>query len=239
MSVLANLATGATAFTRQALSSVGYKRAPNIATTVGSSIWLERAEHARKTVLFNGVECVPLCGNNGRCALMPEPVHVAAAVVLADSWSNNWLWGVPLVVLTVIIHCFGLFNVRERIVLPLSDALGGQSTQTAFACLIAATVLAITALLAFEAEIWAFAYVALDALPDWSSATLYSLSAMTPYGHADLYLDKHWQLMGALEALNGMMLLGLTTAGLFSVLQSYAPWGMRKGLLAGHDAIPN
>jgi hypothetical protein len=39
-------------------------------------------------------------------------------------------------------------------------------------------------------------------------------------GRADLYLDKHWQLMGALEALNGMMLFGLTTAGLFSVLQN-------------------
>ena len=100
-------------------------------------------------------------------------------------------------------------------------------------------MLAITALHAFEAEVWAFAYVALNALPDWRSATLYSLSAMTSYGHAELYLDKHWQLMGALEALNGMMLFGLTTAALFSVLQNYAPWGMRKALLAGHDAIPN
>jgi hypothetical protein len=36
-------------------------------------------------------------------------------------------------------------------------------------------------------------------------------------------------LMGALEALNGMILFGLTTAGLFSVLQNYAPWGKRRG----------
>ena len=52
---------------------------------------------------------------------MPEPVHFEAAVGLADSWSSNWLWGLPLIVLNVIAHCFGLFNVRERIVLPLSD----------------------------------------------------------------------------------------------------------------------
>ena len=52
---------------------------------------------------------------------------------------------------------------------------------------------------------------------------LYSLSAMTSYGHADIYLDRHWQMMGALEALNGMMLFGLTTAFLFSVLSSYWP----------------
>jgi hypothetical protein len=157
---------------------------------------------------------------------MPE--HFEAAVVLADSWSNNWLWGLPLIVLNVLAHCFGLFNVRERIVVPLSEAISGHSAQMAFACIIAATVL-FTALHAFEAGVWAFAYVALDALPDWRLAMLYSLSAMTSYGHADLYLGKHWQMMGALEALNGMILFGLTTAGLFSVLQNYAPWGMRRG----------
>jgi hypothetical protein len=170
---------------------------------------------------------------------MSEPVHFEAAVVLAGNWSDNWLWGLPLIVLNVLAHCFGLFNVRERIVVPLSDAISGISGQMAFACLIAATVLAITGLHALEAVGWALAYVALDALPDWRSAMLYSLSAMTSYGHANLYLDKHWQLMGALEALNGMMLFGLTTAGLFSVLQNYAPWGTRKSLLTGHDTIPN
>jgi hypothetical protein len=159
---------------------------------------------------------------------MSEPVHFEAAVVLADSWSNNWLWGFPLIVLNVLVHCFGLIDVFERIVLPLSGAISGKSAQMAFACLMAATVLAIAALHAFEAAVWAFAYIALNALPDWRSAILYSLSAMTSYGHANLYLDKHWQLMGALEALNGMILFGLTTAGLFSVLQNYAPWGMRR-----------
>jgi hypothetical protein len=43
-------------------------------------------------------------------------------------------------------------------------------------------------------------------------AMLYSLSAMTAYGHANIYLLQHWQFSGALEALNGMILFGLTTA---------------------------
>ena len=38
---------------------------------------------------------------------------------------------------------------------------------------------------------------------------------MTTYGHAELYLAPHWQLMGALEALNGLLLFGLTTAFLY------------------------
>ena len=52
---------------------------------------------------------------------------------------------------------------------------------------------------------------------------LYSLSAMTSYGHANLFLAQHWQLMGAIEALNGMMLFGLSTAFLFAVLRDHWP----------------
>jgi hypothetical protein len=51
----------------------------------------------------------------------------------------------------------------------------------------------------------------LGARADFASAMLYSLSAMTAYGHANVFLAKQWQLMGAMEALNGMLLFGLST----------------------------
>ena len=41
---------------------------------------------------------------------------------------------------------------------------------------------------------------------------------MTSYGHAYLFLEPHWQLMGAMEALNGWLLFGLTTAFLFRMI---------------------
>ena len=77
-----------------------------------------------------------------------------------------------------------------------------------------------------EAAIWGVAYRLLGALPDNRSAMLYSLNAITSYGHAELNLEKHWQLMGALEALNGWLLFGLTTAFLFVVVQR--DWGMHN-----------
>jgi hypothetical protein len=42
---------------------------------------------------------------------------------------------------------------------------------------------------------------------------------MTSYGHTDLSLEDDWHLMGAPEALNGWLLLGLTTAFLFAVIE--------------------
>ncbi len=68
--------------------------------------------------------------------------------------------------------------------------------------------------------VWAAAYRLLGASTDNKSAMLYSLNALTSYGHEELHLAPHWKLMGALEALNGWILFGLTTAFLFTVVQA-------------------
>jgi hypothetical protein len=137
----------------------------------------------------------------------------------AEAWSNNWAWSLPLIVLTVLAHAFGLAVIREQMALPLSRRLGPHRTSFVLAVLVAPIVLLLTVLHGIEAAVWAAAYVELDARPDFASAMLYSLSAMTTFGHAEIFLATHWRLMGALEALNGMMLFGLTTAFLFAVIQ--------------------
>ncbi len=62
---------------------------------------------------------------------------------------------------------------------------------------------------------------------------LYSLNAITTYGHSDVALSGHWQLMGALEALNGMLLFGLSTAFLYGILQRVWPSAPRGTLSEG------
>jgi hypothetical protein len=78
----------------------------------------------------------------------------------------------------------------------------------------------VTVLHGIDASVWAIAYRFLDALPDYHSAMLYSVSAMTSYGNSETSLQPEWRMMGALESLNGMLLLGLTTAFLFSMIQT-------------------
>ena len=88
-----------------------------------------------------------------------------------------------------------------------------------FTVIIGTAALAATLLHGTEGMIWAVAYRLVGALPTNGSAVLYSLSAITSYGHTNLILEQRWQLMGALEALNGTLLFGLTTAFLFGVIQ--------------------
>ena len=146
-------------------------------------------------------------------------------IEVAEAWSNNWVWGLPLIASTVLAHGVGLVLIQKYIVLrlPVRD----HQSIVAFASVAVTSAILLTVLLGVEAGAWAAVYLAVGARPDFASAMLYSLSAMTSYGHANVYLAEHWQLMGALEALNGMMLFGLTTAFLVSALQSNWPTQLR------------
>jgi hypothetical protein len=142
----------------------------------------------------------------------------------ASVWDGNWAWSLPLILITVIFHVIGLVFINERVIRAKRFVAGQGSLLLGLSIVLGAATLGAIILHAIEAAIWAGVYQALGALPDSKSALLYSLSAMTTYGHEHFDLANHWQLMGALEALNGMILFGLTTAFLY---------GMIRELLAG------
>ena len=143
----------------------------------------------------------------------------------AGTWSGNWAWSLPLIVLTVLIHVLGLQFINDGVVRILSGAMARRRFIPMFTAVMGVTALLATILHGIEVTIWAVAYRNLGALPDDKAAMLYSLSAMTSYGHANLFLETHWQMMGALESLNGMLLFGLTTAFLFAMIQKVWPQG--------------
>ncbi len=134
------------------------------------------------------------------------------------TWIGDWAWSLPLIALTVVIHVCGLALIGESVVAAISR-MDRHKFILKFARIMGATALLATMLHGFEAFIWASAFRILGALPNNRTAMLYSLSAMTTYGHANLFLPDHWQMMGSLEALNGMLLFGLTTAFMFGMMQ--------------------
>ena len=72
-----------------------------------------------------------------------------------------------------------------------------------------------------EAAVWAAAYLWLGALDSLGTAILYSIDSMTTRGASGVMLQTHWQMMGALEAADGMLLFGISTAFIFTVMQFY------------------
>ena len=146
-----------------------------------------------------------------------------------STWGADWAWGLPLIVLTVVLHAYGLGLVNKEVISRLHGRQRSQYSSSFANLIIGATALSATILHAIEGAIWAIAYRFLGASADNKSAMLYSLNAMTSYGHTNLQLPLRWEMMGALEALNGWILFGLTTAFLFTVVQKVWPLAKAEG----------
>ena len=94
--------------------------------------------------------------------------------------------------------------------------------------LVAAVGLLLAVLHGIEATIWAAAYLWLGALGSPGDAMLYSVDSMSTRGASGLRLERHWQMMGALEAADGMLLFGISTAYIFAMMQVYWPMLTRR-----------
>lgn len=86
---------------------------------------------------------------------------------------------------------------------------------------ITAMGLLLAALHGIEAALWAAVYLWLGALGSPETAILYSVDSMATRGASGLMLQPHWQMMGALEAADGILLFGISTAFMFTVMQLY------------------
>jgi hypothetical protein len=143
-------------------------------------------------------------------------------VAINGYWFSDWAWAVPIIVFTIVLHVVGLAFISAHL-----TRLGGRRAQFHpmffFMLIMGSAALLATALHAIEAMVWAGAYTLLGALKDFHSAMLYSVNAVTTYGHESTTLAEHWSLLGSLEALDGMLLFGLTTAFLYGQLQRAWP----------------
>jgi hypothetical protein len=142
-----------------------------------------------------------------------------------DTWGADWACSMPLIAIIVVFHVLCLGHITEQVDRALNRLKGHRRISSIFAIVMSITVTLATVLHGIEAGAWALAYRLLGAMPSYKSAMLYSLSAMTSYGSSEISLPDHWRMMGALEALNGMLIFGLTTAFLFAVIQKVHPLG--------------
>jgi hypothetical protein len=132
--------------------------------------------------------------------------------------------GLSLIVLTIAIHttavvlmAFGL-ETRVRVRVDTPDRLRAVPTMIVH---IGAVALTLAALHALEGALWASAYWWLGALDSFTDASVFSLATMTTFEIPGLTLPPRFQMLSALEAMNGVLLFGISTAFLFAVIQAH------------------
>ena len=138
----------------------------------------------------------------------------------------SWSVGLSLIVLTIAIHttavvlmAFGLeTRIRVRVDKHKPDRLRAIPTVIGH---IAAVALIMAALHGLEGVLWALAYWGLGALDSPTDASVYAMATMTTFEIPGLTSPPRFQMLSALQAVNGVLLFGISTAFLFAVIQAY------------------
>jgi hypothetical protein len=139
-------------------------------------------------------------------------------------------------VLTITVHVVGLGVINVRFERMVRRLWARRNFAVIFVTSISGTAFFATVLLAVEASLWAALYCGLNAMPTIRTAILFSLNAITAFGHTQLVLPDEWQLLSALEALNGLLLFGLTTAFLYDEIHRlWAAEHAREATPHGHS----
>jgi hypothetical protein len=143
--------------------------------------------------------------------------------------SSELLMSTVMVGMTVVVHLAGLdvllsltgLHLRffkthwhiDRLLVPLGIVLG------------------LFAVHGLEIWLYAFAYALMGLQPTLEDALYFSTSAYSTLGEVGAVLPHHWRIVGVQEGVNGMLLIGWSTAFLFQILDH---------LLAAsdHHAIP-
>ena len=131
------------------------------------------------------------------------------------------LIGVVLVVVTVIIHGVGTLSWASLATRRYADQDGMFRSERS-AHIVVGTVLVLLILLVLEILVWSYAYLLLlpaGEVDSLEEAVYFSFVTFTTLGYGDITLTQGWRLLSGIEALNGIMLAGWTTALLFAVVQ--------------------
>jgi len=130
------------------------------------------------------------------------------------------LIGAFLVAITVVIHAVGT-TMWVGVVIRRVTASGGWRATQAMTVLIR-TVVVLVALHVLEIILWAVAYRTMvpdDELATFEQAVYFSFVTFTTLGYGDITLSESWRLLSGIEALNGILLVGWSTAMIFTVVQ--------------------
>jgi len=128
----------------------------------------------------------------------------------------NIAFGALLTTATMIIHAL---CTAALIAFVRGTHVGHWSLRTLWArvLVVSSLVVAMFLVSVFEASLWAAVYVGLGAIEQFAEALYFSVVTFTTLGYGDVTVGHAWRLLASLEAADGTITFGWTTALIVSI----------------------
>ena len=123
-----------------------------------------------------------------------------------------------MVVLTVLIHGAGITALARGLRIETSDNTEHHHFSLKRAVVILIIVLALFTLHGIEIWLYAAVYLVIGAVDGLEAAVYYSTITYASIGFGDSEMARGWRLVGAIEGINGVILLGWSTAFFVTVV---------------------
>ncbi|HEY7750640.1 MAG TPA: ion channel [Aestuariivirgaceae bacterium] len=134
----------------------------------------------------------------------------------------NLAAGTLVIAITVLIHTLGLIGVT-RTMAWLVDHFRMHGRRSRILAMVT-VVFGLFAILTVEVWLWALCYMILGAFTDFSTALYFSTVTFSTLGFGDVVPTESWRLFAALEAVNGFLLIGWSTAYLIAASTRIGPF---------------
>jgi hypothetical protein len=129
--------------------------------------------------------------------------------------------GSLLMIITTFVHAACTLAALWALRMMHADRWGLGSRWTRVT-LIAALVVMMFLAAILEITIWAATYLVVGAMSALEPALYFSTVTFTTLGYGDVTLNDSWRLMASFEAVNGIILIGWTTALIFAFVRRVA-----------------
>ncbi|WP_323123244.1 two pore domain potassium channel family protein [Burkholderia alba] len=134
----------------------------------------------------------------------------------------SWIFGLALSITCVSIHAAGVVSLAmhtQTFHQKLKKSRWKEHPLLILTIYLAITGLGIALMHIFESIIWAAIYVHIGAINTFSEAIFYSADTMSTRGASGISIAKQWNILGAIEATNGVLLFGMSAAFIFAIMQ--------------------
>ena len=129
----------------------------------------------------------------------------------------NMLVGLPMMMLCLLVQTAAAFwSVRHYV--RRTDRLGARGGFFASTRPLLSAMVIMMFGSFVQIIVWGVLFVMLKEFPDYHTAIYHSAVNYASLGYGDIVMSKGWKMLGALEAVSGVLMLGMTSAALMAIL---------------------